>query len=136
MDAERASVVLGGSMWAGMLGVVRQAPGPSSHHPSTDPQGTPSDRRRHRSIFPWYQLQSLARRVVHFSRWRSCRREAVRDANVYRRYGLGNLTVCVAGWWEAKPPELAALCFHTLTRAERNWPASWCKALQLIAQIF
>ncbi len=83
--------------------------------------------------FPWHQKQMLAGRVVAFSAVEELPAEAGRDAEVYRHFGIkSNLTIPLAAGDE---PPIGALGFNT-TRAERDWPGTLVKRLQLIAQIF
>jgi PAS domain S-box-containing protein len=59
--------------------------------------------------------------------------EAVRDQEVWRRYGIkSSLVIPLSAGGE---PPIGAVSFNTM-KAERTWPESLIKQLQLVAQIF
>jgi PAS domain S-box-containing protein len=83
--------------------------------------------------FPWCQQQLLAGKVIAISSLEELPAEAGRDREAWLRYGIKAalaLPLSAGGG-----PPIGALSFNAV-RAERAWPESLVKRLQLIAQIF
>ena len=75
----------------------------------------------------------LAGRIIAFSSLDELPGDAARDREAYRHFGIkSNLTVPLSVGGELP---IGALGFNT-TRAERNWPDTLARQLQLVAQIF
>ncbi len=83
--------------------------------------------------FPWCEQQLLAGKVVAVSSMEELPPEASRDREVWLHYGIkSNLTLPLS---VGGGPLIGALSFNTV-RAERVWPDSIVKRLQLVSQVF
>lgn len=83
--------------------------------------------------FPWCQRQLAAGKAVAVSSLSELPPEASRDRQVWLHYGIKtSLTLPLSA---GGGPLVGALSFNTV-RAERSWPESMVKRLQLIAQLF
>ncbi|MCL4203926.1 MAG: sigma 54-interacting transcriptional regulator [Pirellulaceae bacterium] len=83
--------------------------------------------------FPWCQRQLLAGKVIRVSSLDELPREATRDGESWRHYGIKTtLTVPLS---VGGGPTFGALSFNT-TREKRQWPDDMVKRLQLVAQVF
>ena len=83
--------------------------------------------------FPWVRQQMLANRTVIFSSIDELPAEAERDRESCILFNIkSNLTIPL--FVEGKPP-IGILGFNA-TRAERDWPETLIKQLELVAQIF
>jgi GAF domain-containing protein len=83
--------------------------------------------------FPWCQRQALAGKVIAVSSMEDLPTEASRDRETWLHYGIkSNLTLPLSA---GGGPTIGALSFGTV-RAERTWPESIVKRLQLVSQVF
>ena len=89
--------------------------------------------RMNQDHFPWVRLQMLANRTVIFSSINELPAEAERDRESCILFNIkSNLTIPLSV--EGKP-SIGILGFNA-TRAERDWPETLIKQLELVAQIF
>ncbi len=83
--------------------------------------------------FPWTEQQLVAGNVTAFSSFDALPKEAARDAENYRHYGVKaslNLPLSTGGGLI-----IGLLSFNTI-QAERTWPEIFVQRLQLVGNIF
>lgn len=97
-------------------------------------EGPPTPERMHASeYFPWCEQQVLAGKVIAVSSLEGLPAEAGRDRQTWLDYDIkSNLTLPLAAGGGLP---IGALSFNTV-RAERTWPESIVKRLQLVSQVF
>ena len=82
--------------------------------------------------FPWVISQILREQPVAFARPEELRREAVRDAETFRRRGVrSNLAIPMVAGGRI----VGSLAFVTLT-VERAWPDEMVQRLRLVGEVF
>jgi len=83
--------------------------------------------------FPWCVQQLTAGRIIAISSMEELPAEAARDQESWRYFGVKtSLTFPLS---VGDGPPIGAMSFNTM-RAERTWPETIVKRLQLVAQIF
>jgi len=86
-----------------------------------------------RELFPWSLEQVNAGNIIAVSSMAKLPPEAARDAESYRYFGIKSTCVFPLAVENGAP--LGALGFNAM-QAERSWPETIVKRLQLVAQIF
>jgi PAS domain S-box-containing protein len=85
-----------------------------------------------REFFPWSRGQMAAGNIIAVSSMAELPAEAARDAESYRYFGIKS--TCVFPLAAGDAPPIGALGFNSI-QAERPWPETLVKRLQLVAHI-
>jgi transcriptional regulator with GAF, ATPase, and Fis domain len=92
----------------------------------------PPERIDAEDMAPWCSRQVLAQKIVAVESMDSLPREAARDKEVWRHYGVKSSLVFPLS---AGGEVLGAVTFNTV-REERRWPAEIVNRLTVVAQVF
>ncbi len=84
-------------------------------------------------FFPWSREQMIERNIIAVSSMAELPVAATRDMESYRYFGIKS--TCVLPLVVGDEPPIGALGFNAM-QAERTWPETIVKRLQLVAQIF